>query len=160
MTGENWSPVLLLVASALALTIAPVKFRWSAALALVVSAGVAAQLTYREDWQPMMLAGSWISIILTSLAVYRTQDASPLPSLALALNAGSWVGAVTTIGDNDWDLVRVMPFVLLLFPAAWIVARTASIVLKVLASWLITIAIMVLTLPIVTTPGYAPDHME
>jgi hypothetical protein len=46
-------------------------------------------------------------------------------------------------------------------PAAWITDRRVLIALRVVASWLIAVAMlgaMLQFLPV--TPGYMPDHME
>jgi hypothetical protein len=50
---------------------------------------------------------------------------------------------------------------LALLPAVWIVDRRVLIALRVVASWLIAVAMlgaMLQFLPV--TPGYMPDHME
>lgn len=158
MTGGNWTPALLMVAAALALAIAPTRFRWPALLALLASAAAAAIINYPASWQPMLLAGSWLSVAVTAFAVYRQPDTSLLPPLLLALNAGGWAGAVTASGNGN--LLRILPLILLALPAGWIAARGAVIALKFLASWLIAISILVVALPMVATPGYVQDHMD
>ena len=160
MTGANWLPALLMIATAFALAIAPARFRWPALLAFLAIGVAAAFFTYPEWWNQAMLAGAWLSVIATALAVYRKPDVALATPLVLAINAGFWLGAVTTTIDNDWALVRIMPLVLIVVPAGWLVARRASIVLKFLASWLVAIAILIMALPMVITPGYVEDHME
>lgn len=160
MTGGNWSPALLLIAAALAIAVAPARFRFAATFGLLVSAATAGLIAYPPAWQPVMLAGAWMSIIITALATYRRPDRSRVPSLALAINAGVWAGAVTASFGSAQDLLRILPLILLVLPAGWIVARGASIALKVVASWLVAIAVLIAVLPIVTTPGYVQDHMQ
>ena len=160
MTGANWLPALLMIATAFALAIAPARFRWPALLAFVASGLAAALFTYPEWGNQVMLAGAWLSVIATALAVYRKPDVALAIPLVLGINAGFWLGAVTTIVDNDRALVRIVPLILLVVPAGWLVARRVSIVLKFLASWLVAIAILIMALPMVTTPGYVEDHLE
>ncbi|MBC7506267.1 MAG: hypothetical protein H7267_11170 [Sandarakinorhabdus sp.] len=78
----------------------------------------------------------------------------------LAANTGLWAGAVTAIAGTPQDLARALPVALLAWPAGWLVTHRAGIAVKVLASWLIAVAILVAALPIVPTPGYMQDHME
>jgi len=48
-----------------------------------------------------------------------------------------------------------------LFPAAWIADRRVLIALRVVASWLIAVAMLGALLQLLpVTPGYVPDHME
>ena len=160
MTGANWLPALLMIATAFALAFAPARIRWSALLAFLASGVAAALFTSPEWWTQAMLAGAWLSVIATALAVYRKPDVSLTTPHVLAINAGFWLGAVSTTVDNDWALARMAPLVLIVVPAGWLVARRASIVLKFLSSWLVAIAILIMALPMVTTPGYVEDHME
>ena len=160
MTGAIWLPSLLVIAMAFALAIAPARFRWPALLAFLASAAAAAVFTYPVYWQQGMLTGAWLGVVATALAVYRKPDVSLVPPLALAINAGFWLGTVTTTVENDNALLGAAPLIMIVFPASWLVARRASIVLKFLASWLIAIAILIMALPMVTTPGYVQDHME
>lgn len=46
-------------------------------------------------------------------------------------------------------------------PAAWIVDRRVLIALRMVASWLIAVAMLGALLQFLpVTPGYMPDHME
>jgi hypothetical protein len=50
---------------------------------------------------------------------------------------------------------------LALLPAAWIANRRVLIALRVVASWLIAVAMLGALLQLLpVTPGYVPDHME
>ena len=160
MTGEGWSPAILFIAAALSIAIAPTAYRLTGVVALIASAVLAAVFTYPSEWQQPILAGSWLSIMICALAVYRRQDTSQGPSILLAVNAGIWAGAVTKNFGSEQDLLQILPLAALTFPAGWLAARRASIVLKVLASWLIAVTILMVALPMVATPGYVQDHMN
>jgi hypothetical protein len=64
------------------------------------------------------------------------------------------------VGGGIVKLYLGAPAILALAPGRWLVRRKASIVLRVAASWLMAIAGLEALLPLVSTPGYRPDHME
>jgi hypothetical protein len=79
----------------------------------------------------------------------------------LSANAGIWAGAVTALSGPRSNLVKTLPCVLALLPAAFIIRRRAPIVVKVVASWLVAVAVLAGTLQLLpVTPGYLPDHLE
>jgi len=50
---------------------------------------------------------------------------------------------------------------LAVLPAVWTVDRRVLIALRVVASWLIAVALLGAMLQLIpVTPGYMPDHME
>lgn len=110
-------------------------------------------------WQEAIFAGTWLSVIVAALAVHspRLPDAV---LLVIAANTGAWAGAATAIAGAPKDLLQALPLVLLAYPGAWLVANRGAIAIKVAASWLVAIAILVAALPIVPTPGYVKDHVE
>ena len=58
-------------------------------------------------------------------------------------------------------VLQALPFVLIFLPASWVVARTTSIPVKVVSSWVIAVAVLAATLQLLpVTPGYLPDHLE
>ena len=158
MRGGFWPPALLCAALAFALAFAPARMRVLALVVFVVLALVGSRIPFPDRWTEIIFAGCWFSVIVTALAVHIKAPAAS--SIALAANAGLWAGTVTAVAGTPHDLVRALPTVLLAFPAAWLVANRAGIAIKVLASWLVAIAILVAALPMVPTPGYEQDHME
>lgn len=160
MRGGVWPPALLCAALGLALGFAPVRVRLPALLVLVGVAVAASRLTFPTAWHEAIFAGCWISVVLAALAVHRREMASLLPAVALAANTGLWAGSVVAIAGTDRDLAQALPVALLAFPAAWLVGHRGGIAVKVAASWLVAVAILVAALPMVATPGYVPDHME
>ena len=159
MRGGFWPPALLCVALAFALAFSPPRLRLPAIVVSVVAALAMSQLTLPGDWQEVIFAGTWLSVIIAALAVHspRTPDAL---LLVIAGNTGVWAGAVTAIAGTPKDLLRALPLVLLAYPGAWLVANRGAIAIKVAASWLVAIAILVAALSIVPTPGYVRDHVE
>lgn len=160
MRGGFWPPALLCAALAFALAFVPVRLRlFALAILFVVAAGFS-QLRLPTGWQEAVFAGCWLSVILAALAVHRKNTGAPLPILLLAANTGVWAGVVTASAGSNRDLFQALPIALLAFPASWLVAHRGALAIKVLASWLIAVAILVAALPVVPTPGYVKDHME
>lgn len=159
MRGGIWPPALLCAAMAFALAFAPRHLRLPAIVVIIVTALATSRLPVPTAWQEAIFAGTWLSVIIAALAVHFTRLQGNL-LLVLAGNSGIWAGAVTAIAGTPRDLLRALPLLLLAFPGAWLVANRGGIAIKVAASWLVAIAILVATLPIVPTPGYARDHLE
>ena len=153
-------PALLCAALALALGFAPARARLPALLALVMLAVIVNQMSFPAAAHEWIFAGCWLSTALTALTVHLRHPAAVWPAALVAANAGMWAGAVTAISGTGLDLARALPVALLAFPVAWLVAHKAGIAVKVVASWLLAVAILVAALPMVATPGYVQDHME
>ncbi len=160
MRGGFWPPALLCAALAFALAFVPLRIRLWSLVALVAAAAVTSRVSFPQGLHEVIFAGCWASVILAALTVHGRVRAALWPATLLATNAGVWSGAVTAIAGNNRDLLAALPVALLSFPAAWLVARGYSIAIKILASWLIAVAILVAALPIVSTPGYRQDHLE
>jgi len=114
-----------------------------------------------ERWVEPVLFACWASAILGAVSVHLPQGPGLLTALFLATNAGVWSGAVLATAGTPMDLLRALPWTLLCVPAAWLVSRKLGVVVKVLASWLVAVALLAATLPLMpVTPGYEPDHMD
>lgn len=159
MRGGALPPALLLAALAFALAFAPRRGLLPALAAAIAGAlaGSAVALPLSED---AVFLGAWASVIVTALAVHLPRGA-PLPlAVALAINAGFWAGATVAIAGSPRDLGVAALATLLIVPARALAAGRAAIAVKVVASWLVAVALLAATLPIVPTPGYKADHME
>jgi hypothetical protein len=100
-------------------------------------------------------------VIATAASVHLVRGLSARLAFALSFNVGVWASAVISVSGSRLDLLRALPFVLILLPASWIVARNASIPVKVVSSWVIAVAVLAATLQLLpVTPGYLPDHLE
>jgi hypothetical protein len=105
--------------------------------------------------------GCWTSIIATAAMVHGPRRLQDSAGLALTLNAAVWTGAVIALSPSKLNLLEALPLALCAWPAAWVRRRGQAIVLKVLASWLMAVAMLGATLQFLpVTPGYLPDHME
>lgn len=160
MRGGALPPALLFAALAFALAFAPRRAVLPALLVAGVIALAAAFVPFPHRWTEALFIGCWISIILTSALVHLPRPLSAATVVAVAGNAGLWAGATIAVGGAPIDLVRALPVLLLVLPSRWLIGRHAGVAVKVAASWLIAVAILAATLPIVPTPGYVADHME
>ena len=160
MRGGPLPPALLCAALAFALAFAPPRTRFPALIALCAVAIAAHFLPFHRISPEIVYAGCWISVALTAASVHLRGGRAAWFAPALGVNAGLWSGAVIAISGTALDLLRALPVALIVLPAAWLVAHRGGLAIKVVASWLIAVAILVAALPMVPTPGYVQDHME
>jgi hypothetical protein len=152
-----------LLCTALGLTLAFSSRRaWLLSTALLVTSAIIIVLTtVPSSWVEGVFLGCWVSIAATAVAVHVPKGLSRPAAVTLSINAGIWVGAVTALSGQRLNLVKTLPCVLALLPAAFIIGRRAPIVVKVVASWLVAVAVLAGTLQLLpVTPGYLPDHLE
>jgi len=161
MRGGALPPALLLAALAFALAHASPRARIWSLIALLGTLAVLSQLALPDDWLETAFLGCWISTAATAAAVHLPRGPGLAGAILLSMNAGFWAQAVVALSGTPLDLFAALAVVLLILPAAWLVARGASIAVKVASSWLIAIAMLVAVLPFLpVTPGYLPDHLE
>ena len=160
MRGGALPPALLCAALAFALAFAPRRAVVPALVVVAVIAMAFASLPLRSAWTEAIFIGCWVGVVATAAAVHLPSGPGRALAVVLATNAGIWAGATVAVAGAPADLARALPVALLVFPARWLVAHRGAIAVKVVASWLIAVAILAGTLPIVPTPGYVADHME
>lgn len=160
MRGGALPPALACAALGLALAFVPPNARAKAAAALVVG-GCGAALASWPPWaEEAAFLLLWGCVIASAVSVHWRGGLPAAVAVGLGLATGLAVGAVVALAGAPRDLALALPLVLLWVPAAWAIARGYGIAPKVLASWLIAIAVLSAALPLIPTPGYEPDHME
>jgi hypothetical protein len=150
---------LQLLALVFALAFAPQKAVAPALSLMSIVAAVAVAFPVAGDGMTAVFVGSWAGLILVAVTVHLHAGPSPALSLILGANTGLWFGMIAAASDASSGILWVLPLALLVLPARWLVARGGGIAIKVVASWLVAVAILCATLPIVPTPGYVADHM-
>ena len=161
MRGGALPPALLCVAFGFALAFAPRRWLGPCLALLAATAAAASFLPIEKSWDDIIFLGCWISVIVAAASVHLPAGVGPKWASLLAINSGLWTGAVIAVAGSRLDLAASLPLALICLPGAWIVARGRPIVLKVMASWLIAVSILALSLQMApTTPGYRPDHMD
>jgi len=159
--GGALPPALLCAALGFALAFAPRRAILPSLLALATCACAVVWRGLDASWRDGAFIGCWISVIAAAAAVHLPRGVPIWLAVALGLNAGAWAGAVIAVAGAPVDLARSLPAALLCLPGAWLVATGRRIALKVAASWLIAVALLAASLPLITpTPGYVPDHMD
>ena len=161
MRGGALPPALLAAALGFLLAFAPRKAIGPALVLFLVAALIAGNVRTGPGVLDMVFYGCWASVIVTALSIHVPRLTGRIPAIVLAANAGLWAGAVIAATGHPPDLAKALPWALLCLPGTWLVSRRMGLGIKVVASWLIAVAILAAVLPTTTaTPGYAPDHME
>jgi hypothetical protein len=102
-----------------------------------------------------------VSTIASAAIVYAPWTLQDKVALALSLNAGVWTGALIALATSKPGLLAALSCSLCAWPSASARRRGQAIGLKVIASWLIGVAVLAATLQfLAATPGYLPDHMD
>ncbi|WP_411287191.1 hypothetical protein [Phenylobacterium sp.] len=158
--GGALPPALLCASLGLALAFAQGRLRWIALAGLLAVAVAVSLIDFAPGLRDAVFLACWLSTALTAASLHLPAAWRDRLAMPLALNAGAWTGAVVALAGAPLDLAKALPAALLALPGAWLVARNRGIVLKVVSSWLIAVALLAAALPIVSTPGYVPDHMD
>jgi hypothetical protein len=71
-----------------------------------------------RGWLDWVFLGCWLSVAVSAATVHLPGGLRPQWALAASLNAGFWSGAVIALAGSRLDLLKALPCVLVLFPAA------------------------------------------
>jgi hypothetical protein len=161
MRGGALPPALLCAAVGLVLAFAPRRAWLPSLLTLTMTTVVLAALPIPREWLESVFLGCWASVAATAATVHLPRGMTASGAVGLSFNAGLWSGTEVALAGSRVDIVKALVCVLLLIPASFIVCRRAPIIVKVVASWLIAVAILAATLQFLpVTPGYLPDHLD
>ena len=153
--------MLVSVALGLALACAPRPVWRLSLVTFTVAATCLAIAPVPRGWLDRVFLGCWLSVAVSAATVHLPGGLRPRWALAASLNAGFWSGAVIALSGSRLDLLKALPCVLVLFPAALLIDLRATIGVKVVSSWLIAMAMLAATLQFQpVTPGYVPDHLD
>jgi hypothetical protein len=161
LRGGALPPALLATALSFALSYAPARARiWGLLIFGMAAVGVSVMKLSPSAVDGVFFA-CWVSIVVTAATVHLPRGRTFVVVVLLSLNAGAWAGAVLAATGRPMDRLIALPVVLLSLPCAWLVSRRWGLGVKVVASWLVAVAILGASLPLLTpTPGYVADHME
>ncbi len=160
MRGGALPPALFCAALGLALAFAPRRAIPLALAALIAAALAASFIPTPPGWQDGIFLALWASIALTAASVHLPKGLPGAAAIGLAVNGGLWTGLVVASAGTRFDLLEALPCSLICIPAVFAVHKGWGIAVKVVASWLIAVAILAASLTLVPTPGYKPDHMD
>ena len=168
MNADVLAPSSLCAALGLALVFVPPRLRQvSAALSAVAAITVVAISAYvmRPVRVPMTAAQAtqacWFGVVVCAASVYPPAAAMRKIAPLVAVCAGLCCGVAVSGQGDGIGLSRTLPWLLLSWPAAWLIDRGGAIAVKVVCSWLLAVAVLAATLAwLPVTPGYLPDHLE
>jgi hypothetical protein len=161
MRGDVLPAALVCVALGLGLASAREKTVVLGLAVLAVTTSAIALAPIPDSWSDTVFLGCWMSIIACAAIVYAPRILQDKAALALSLNAGVWIGALIALAPSKLRLIYAFPLSFCAWPGAWARRRGRAIGLKIIASWLIGVAVLAATLQFLpATPGYRPDHMD
>jgi hypothetical protein len=160
MRGGALPAAMVIAALALALGFVGRKTAAIALAAAAIAAAVVSQLSVPDAWIEAAFLACWGSVIVIALFVYWPRQFHPGSAVALGLVAGLAAGLVIAAEGTPIDLLRALPAALLVIPAGIAVSRGYAVAPRVVASWLVAVALLAAIIPhVVVHPGYVPDHM-
>lgn len=149
---------LLCAAVGIALSLTPRRSAWTAFAAMLGTALAIAAFPISSEGESTLLAALWLSTIATAALAYFPSELPSAVGIAVAVNGGLWVGALA--GSSElYELAYALPFGLIFLPGRFFSAGRYAIIIRVVASWVITIAALAFMVSMMTAPGYVPDHM-
>ena len=160
MRGGFLPPAILIAAFGILLAFVPMRRALLAAALMAMVALAVFAIGMPAAWIEPIFIACWLSVIACALLLVRPEQWSASLIFVVAVNAGLWAGAVTSVAGGASDLAIALPCVLLLLPGRLVVKRGWGIGPKVLASWLTAVAILATMVSLTPTPGYVSDHME
>jgi hypothetical protein len=161
MRGGALPPSLLAAALGFALGFAPRRIALPGLAVFAGLGGACSLMRVPAHWTDPIFYLCWASVIVTALAVHLPKGVGVKTALVLSINAGLWAGAVIAVAGTPVDVAKALPWALICLPAGWLAAHRLQIAIKVVASWLVAVAVLAATLPTTTpTPGYMGDHLE
>ncbi len=160
MNGGILPFVLLCAAVGLALSFTARRSAWVAVAALAATALITAFVPLPSDATDTIFAGLLLTTIVTAALTYLPRGLPGKWAVAAGINAGLWGGALASISGMRSGLTVALPLVLLFIAGQWRRDDKYSIIIKVLASWIIAIASLAMFVSLTPVPGYKPDHME
>lgn len=160
MRGGVLPPALLCLVLGIFLAYVPRRLIAPAIGITALLATVVVAVGVPSAWEEIAFAGCWISVVVISLSVHLPKPPNRLTVLAIAANAGVWVGSVVAVAGRPLDLMFALPSMLAVIPAILLLGTPLRLGVKIIASWLAAVAILAGALPITPTAGYEPDHMQ
>ncbi len=107
-----------------------------------------------------MFVGVFATVIAMGALTYFPSPVAQRWATPLAVAAGAGVGTMASASGRKSDLLLVLPLALLFIPGRWIVARGLDLGIKIVASWMIAVALLATFVSMTPVPGYEPDHKE
>ena len=160
MNGGIIPSLLLCATIGLLLSFTTGRLAWFAVAVMTATAAITALVALPHSLATVIFVGIWLTIIAAAALTYFPPALAQRWALPLAVVAGVGVGSLASLSGRRSDLVLALPISLLFIPGRWLVARGFGLANKIVASWMIAIALLSTFVSLTPTPGYKPDHME
>ncbi len=160
MNGGIIPSLLLCTTIAILLSFTSGRLAWYGVAGMTATAVVIALFALPQSLAAAIFVGIWSTIIAAAALTYFPPAIAQRWALPLAVVAGVGVGSLASISGRKGDLLLALPISLLFVPGRWVVSRGYGLGNKIIASWMIAIAMLSTFVSLTPTPGYKPDHME
>lgn len=154
-------PSLLLGATiGLMLSFATRRIALTAIAGMAATAALVAWSALPASLTTAIFVGIWSTIIVAAGITFAPPALVQRLAIPMAIAAGAGAGALASVSGRKSDLLLAVPAGLLFVPGVWLVARGYGIGVKIVASWMLAIAMLSMFVSLTPTPGYQRDHME
>lgn len=160
MNGGLLPFLLMGTAVALALTYVPPRLALPGIAGFAMGGLLLMLAPFPQSASSAIFVGFWLSTIAAAALVLVPSAIKPQFAIGAAINGGLWAGAFTSVTGMRASLAIAMSLTFFFVPGRWFRCGKREIVLKVLSSWLIAVSALAMSVSLVATPGYEPDHME
>jgi len=160
MNGGIVPSLLVCVTIGLLLSFTTGRVAWFAIAAMIATAAISAMFSLPQSLATAIFVGVWATIIVAAALTYFPPTMAQRWALPIAAIAGVGIGSLGSLSGRKVDLVLAIPISLLFVSGRWVVARGYGLANKIVASWMIAIAMLSAFVSLTPTPGYKPDHME
>ena len=123
MRGGALPPALLCAALGLALAFAPQEARGPSLLTLMATAIAVSFAPIPHGWLEAAFLACWVSVIASAASVHLHDGVGLRAAVALSLNTGVCAGAVAALGGSPLDLAKALLWALVVLPAGWMVRQ-------------------------------------
>ncbi len=133
---------------------------WRGLALLIASALLASMLPISQQYETLAFTGLWLSVAATAAFAIFPRVPTMRLEFPLAINAGVWAGGLAAVSSTKAGLALAFPFGLVFMLGQWLGRNGYGVAVKVLASWVIAIAMLAFFVTLIPTAGYEADHME
>lgn len=129
---------------------------------MTAAAAIVALISVPQTLSTAIFVGIWSTIFAAAALTYLPPAVAQRWALPIAVVAGVGVGSLASLSGRKGDLMLALPISLLFVPGRWAVARGYGLGNKILASWMMAIAMLSTFVLLTPTPGINPiiwnDH--
>lgn len=159
MSGGGTLAGLQCAAIAVLLSFAARRTAPLCAALFLLCACMASLVAIRDSWTMPVLAINAAGIIACAVPIHLKRGVPNALAILLCVCTGIFAGLALAVGAGGSSRA-VLILILLFFAGQRLVAAGYGIAPKVVSGWLIAIAMLGVALPMVSMPGYVPDHMD